>query len=443
MPALSEIRQALQDGSVPVPQLWFLMAGLFLLACYRLRAGVLVWSALAGTVIVPLLTVRNAAVYPAAAYLAALLALWAGAIATRRAVLPRSTITVPLLAVAAATVASCVQGMVFRDPSIIGVHRFALVQVYASALVLLSVGAALLVAGVFANQHGLRWLCASIVAVAALLMARILFGWETLPAPRWWPLIVAHGAALTYALLLFDLRRPWWQQVFGAAFVVCAFYELIADPFLRPGHSQWVSGWLMIGVAVGFITLVRFPRASILAGIPIAIALGVVVYPKIVQVYDLAVSEGDFGRLTLWRDALRFALMRPYLGIGPGNYLDYAERYAELEIALGSAHGNYQQLVAEMGLVGLAFVLWVFVRVYAVGARLLRQIDAAAPRAVVVGIMGALAGQLSAAVFGDYLIPAYHNGGHLNLCATIYTWMLIGVLMAIEGRRELRTSAGP
>ena len=36
----------------------------------------------------------------------------------------------------------------------------------------------------------------------------------------------------------------------------------------------------------------------------------------------------------------------PLLGVGPGNYSDYIERYA-LGHPYGSAHGNYQQIAAE------------------------------------------------------------------------------------------------
>jgi O-antigen ligase len=197
-------------------------------------------------------------------------------------------------------------------------------------------------------------------------------------------------------------------------------------------QSQWVSGWLMLGIPLFLLPVLCFPRIALAAIVVGGAASAYWVWPLVENAFELARREGDFGRLRIWQDALLMGGLRPFLGVGLGNYIDYAERYAQIDMALASAHGNYQQIVAEMGVTGLGFVVWVLVRAFGIAWRLFRTAADRLYRMVGLAALGGLAGQAAAAVMGDYLLPAYHNGGHSNISATIYTWMLIGVLMATE-----------
>ena len=89
-------------------------------------------------------------------------------------------------------------------------------------------------------------------------------------------------------------------------------------------------------------------------------------------------------------------------------------------------------LTAICCLAGLIALLWLLLRAVTLGVALLRATEDAFVRSIAAGIVGGLLGQICASVLGDYLIPAYHNGGHTNFCATVYTWMMIGLLVAIE-----------
>jgi hypothetical protein len=94
-----------------------------------------------------------------------------------------------------------------------------------------------------------------------------------------------------------------------------------------------------------------------------------------------------------------------------------------------------------MGVLGLAFLLWVLARAFGVARRLWQTADDPFVRALALAVAAGLAGQVAAALVGDYLLPAYHNGGHTNLSATIYTWMLLGMLMAAERLTAERLNA--
>jgi len=254
----------------------------------------------------------------------------------------------------------------------------------------------------------------------------------------WWPMAAAHAVALVTAWMLFEGPRRAWQYIPAGAFVGITIAVVVLVPFLADVRNQWLSGWIVVSAPVGLLVLARFPRATCAAVLPV---LALFVYWKLDQVervYWLSYQEGDFVRFRLWEDAVKLTFERPLLGVGPGNYLDYNMRYGQLGVMFSSPHGNYQQIAAEMGFVGLGFLLWLAVRVVALGLRLYRDASDALVRSVAIAATCSLAAQLSAAVLGDFLIPSYHNGGYSSIGATVYAWVMIGVLLVLE-RIENRT----
>ena len=66
------------------------------------------------------------------------------------------------------------------------------------------------------------------------------------------------------------------------------------------------------------------------------------------------------GRLQLWRTALRIALARPLLGVGPDNFRLVYGDYAGVSVWDSTVHANnlYLEWLADTGLVGFAIFLW-------------------------------------------------------------------------------------
>lgn len=66
------------------------------------------------------------------------------------------------------------------------------------------------------------------------------------------------------------------------------------------------------------------------------------------------------GRLQLWRTALRMALARPLLGVGPDNFRLVYGDYAGVSVWDSTVHANnlYLEWLADTGLVGFAIFLW-------------------------------------------------------------------------------------
>lgn len=66
------------------------------------------------------------------------------------------------------------------------------------------------------------------------------------------------------------------------------------------------------------------------------------------------------GRLQLWRTALRMALARPLLGVGPDNFRLVYGDYAGVAVWDSTVHANnlYLEWLADTGLVGFAIFFW-------------------------------------------------------------------------------------
>jgi O-antigen ligase len=408
------------------------------LSFYRLDLAMLLWMACAALAPQALIQVRNAVIVPTTAVLSFLLVRWGWERVQRGDLrLPRSRLTVPLLAIALTAVASGVTGALFYDSAVPGVHRYLLVQVYAIALVVLSVATVFFVSEQIQGRRVLNAAVGMLVVIGITMTVNEIPPGRLLQMPRWYPIIITCAFTLVYASVLSRLPRTRWQWLAGLVALALVLQGPAKNFFFH--ESQWISGWVMIGIPLILLPLLCLPRLA-LPAIVIGGLLGLfLIWPRVEFAFEQARLEGDFHRLIIWKDALLMGSLRPVFGIGPGNYIDYAERYAQVDIALASAHGNYQQIVAEMGIVGLGFVLWALWRVLAVAWQVFRKATDPIDRVIGLATIGALAGQMGASVMGDYLFPAYHNGGHANISATIYTWMLIGVLMSAE--RRLRTGS--
>jgi beta-lactamase class A len=159
--------------------------------------------------------------------------------------------------------------------------------------------------------------------------------------------------------------------------------------------------------------------------------------------FTTARERGDFDRLLIWWDALKLSSKWPILGIGPGNYPRFARRYAMGYLrapnltrhwlaATSSAHGNFPQIAAELGWLSLGATVWIILLAVQTSWHLFRTIEDPFLSAFALGIGASIVGQLVTSLFADYILPCYHNGGYVNISSTIYFWIMIGLLMALD-----------
>ncbi len=141
------------------------------------------------------------------------------------------------------------------------------------------------------------------------------------------------------------------------------------------------------GAYVGFI-IAAFPQAlrtSVAGTILLAafMASGVLWAPsfvkdRIVSTWDAAAGENketaldadSGGRLTVWKDILVVIEGSPLIGVGFGNLIEATG----LESGLYKhAHNMYLEVTGEMGCIGLALLLWIWISAWRLGSRLVRR----------------------------------------------------------------------
>jgi O-antigen ligase len=125
--------------------------------------------------------------------------------------------------------------------------------------------------------------------------------------------------------------------------------------------------------------------------------------------------------------------VNPVLGLGPANYYWYTPLYAirgyKVEF---NSHNQYIDLLAQIGIVGTAFVLWFFVEAGILGWKLLKVVPEGFPKAYVYGAMGGLIATVISGTLGDWFLPFVYNVGILGMRSSILGWVFLGALVALE-----------
>ena len=149
----------------------------------------------------------------------------------------------------------------------------------------------------------------------------------------------------------------------------------------------------------------------------------------------------DIDRIGLWHSALIVWSKSPIIGVGAGNLVGYMERFSVFSIALvlqgyQQAHNIFLELLAELGVVGLALfltflglVIW-RLRGQVPGGSLAAKHFQAAGLAMVVG-------SALMAVVGSGVVPTIASAGWEGIPPVVVCWFFAGAGVAMT----LRTRA--
>jgi O-antigen ligase len=150
-------------------------------------------------------------------------------------------------------------------------------------------------------------------------------------------------------------------------------------------------------------------------------------------------SDASFQwRLAMWNKCLRMTNDRPLTGWGIGTFPvqqalyfhPHAPSRTQLEIVqtgprlTENAHNTYLQMAAETGYTGLGLYLGIFAAFFGTAFRALRGSRPGFRRALMIGTMAALAGQMVAAIG----TPAWE----FPECS-LFLWVILGMGMAAAG----------
>jgi O-antigen ligase len=180
--------------------------------------------------------------------------------------------------------------------------------------------------------------------------------------------LLALGAMLAYARFLY--ATTWRRRLIYFLALACC----LGGVYLTLENSWWVE----IGLALLVMTIAYSRRLFVyclIALIPFLPLLKAEL-AKLAQV-----KSADFYRFIIWQDSLRVWSKQPWLGVGPGNFWVYDQRFTQLPIllrnfnktGLGVAHNGYLQVLGELGPVGLLFYVSFIAVIIVVSIRLFQR----------------------------------------------------------------------
>jgi hypothetical protein len=239
-------------------------------------------------------------------------------------------------------------------------------------------------------------------------------------------------AALTFSQAAFNVRlKVRWRILLGAI-LIATFYVAIVQAY------DWKSGWLPPLAAILAIIAIRYWRkAWLLAPFGLMAAYYLV---------TSAISSDEYSygtRLDAWTIVLnRIAKVDPLLGVGFANYYWYTPIFPIRGFAVRfNSHSQYVDLIAEVGILGLAAFLWFFWEIGRLGCFLRNRAPAGFAQAYVYGVLGGIVGTLIAGWLVDWVLPFVYNIGLAGFRSSVIAWFFLGGLVVIEQvvRHEAQT----
>jgi hypothetical protein len=304
-------------------------------------------------------------------------------------------------------------------------------QVGGLAVFLFSVGAFLLTIHQIEDQVWLRRITFLFLFLATLQMVATMMP-NILPFRRIFhplnsSLVLTWLIALAYSLSLFNRRLNMGWRVILLLIVVLAFFLTLFR--LR----AWASGWMPGVVAVLVITWAWRPRLGMVLGV---LCVGVsLIYMN--DIIGIVILEDNFysvdSRLAAWKVLLELINVNPFLGLGPANYYWYTPLYSILGFNVQfNSHNQYVDIIAQTGLIGIAFFGWWAFAVARLGWRLRNKVAAGFEKAFVYAALGGLAGTLFAGMLGDWILPFVYNVGLNGFRGSVVAWLMLGGLVALD-----------
>jgi hypothetical protein len=368
----------------------------------------------------------GAGIMPSQLLLAFIAVLWIGRMLfmQERARLVYSRLNLPFILLGVSSIISFIVANTLNPPAGLLIHQKLITQAAEMGLLFCSILAFILSTNLF---HDMRWI--NLAFAPMILLGLYTATWSitdfAMPAQVLWPtLLLSISAALVYARLLF--KYP--GGVRGILLLAVFLFMIIGIAT----DATWASG--ITATTVMVLVISAYKSRLLSAGIAAAVLVVLFVYPGVFpSMVAEALSSGDFDRFIIWRDALNMLVhVNPITGVGPGNYYAYIYDYSTVWYGINTyitAHNNYIQFAAELGIVGITLLLWVIAAGIRTGMDNVRR---ALPeiRWFCIAGTGIFAGIAVAAVLGDYLLPNRANNGIITFGTAVYTWVILGAGVA-------------
>jgi putative inorganic carbon (HCO3(-)) transporter len=132
-------------------------------------------------------------------------------------------------------------------------------------------------------------------------------------------------------------------------------------------------------------------------------------------------SVGGSGRITYWHDAWRIIGDNPVLGTGLNTYTKVIKQY--VEVNQNYAHNCYLQVAAELGVVGLAVILWFFAAVFMFVRRKILAENIWEDRLVLIALMAGWVG---------LLVESSVDNTFYSVQLSVLLWVMMGLIVVFS-----------
>lgn len=365
--------------------------------------------------------------------LVALLTVWLmRLLASQRFRLYRMPLNLPILIFLAVCVWSTINGILLPDARAMAFSpekQFLQVNILELAIRFLALGAVLMIGNTLSGKM-LR-AAACMVALPGILTFTGLLPF--IPASLYlaFPQIIAMSIL---AALVLTNQGPLWGRI-GAGVVAVSIFGVY---FLR--GTVWLSGWM--GALVSLAVMLFLVRRRVfwmgVAALMVGVLLNWGYFYQQIWVENFETVSSD--RFKMLYAAFLYAANFP-LGIGLGNYRTYNSYYGRPDVwnttGYSSAHGTYAQALSETGWPGLIALLFLLGSAVYLLWRTYHRLEPGWQKSYVLATLGSFIGICFASFAGDYLFPAYHNGGMGSFGACVYLFLMLGVVVAIARENGL------
>lgn len=241
--------------------------------------------------------------------------------------------------------------------------------------------------------------------------------------------------ALAGSMALFNTRLHRNLRYALGVLLVIAIYQSGVLAY------EWKSGWLPASISLLVVLWVGFPKQR-----AIFMLLGIAaVLLNLTGVESTITGNEDYSLLTRWEAwgiVLDISSKNLILGLGPANYYWYTALYPILGYNVEfNSHNNYLDILAQTGIFGLFFYVLFLVQFGRLAWILLRSAQEGFEKAFIIACLGGLAGTVVTGMLGDWVIPFVYNVGLVGFRSSMFGWLFMGALVAVEQIIKQRNAA--
>jgi len=207
------------------------------------------------------------------------------------------------------------------------------------------------------------------------------------------------------------------------------------------------GGWMPAALGIGILVFLKNARLGIVLGL---LGGSYLLWSNFGQAF-FSGEEASLYRPLIWLDVLRMGLRSPILGLGPVVYMfHWADpRFESLTFQTSQtyawnrfnfsppSHNLFVDIFAQTGIVGTIFFVWLIAAAAVFGWRMYKCYKPGFHSAYTNGVYAGFAAiAISSAPFADWLIPFVYNIGLEGFAHSVYSWILLGTLVALDHRMK-------